>query len=253
MPWSRPSSTARVTAPDAEPGPHLVERRVQRAPAVAVERQRELGRIVVREVGDRDPDQRDALTLDQRSRRREQHPGGDQDDLSLGRRVGQRVRPGGAREVAEAQPQDDGAADPAGGPHPPGDAVDERDQRGVDRGGRPRRPAERPLRSDRTSAAAGLHRTGVAVVRQRVQMPAGGDAQQSPREPPRRAPPPRRPSRCRARAAWPPSPGRRPRAVRPAAGAGTRARRRAAPRAGRRAWPHRLPPWPETSSARRRP
>ena len=89
----------------------------------------------------------------------------------------QRVRPGCAREVGEAQPQNDGAPDPAGAPHAPGDAVDQRDQRRVDRGGRPGRPAERALSADRAPAAAHLHRPGIAVVRQRVQMPARGAAQ----------------------------------------------------------------------------
>ena len=44
----------------------------------------------------------------------------------------------------------------------------------------------------------------------------------------------------------PRSRGRRPRAARPAAGAGTPARRRPGPRAARRAWPPRSPPWPGT-------
>ena len=40
----------------------------------------------------------------------------------------QRVRTRRTREVVEAEPEHDGAADPAGGAHPPGDAVDERDE-----------------------------------------------------------------------------------------------------------------------------
>ena len=92
---------------------HVVERGVERLGAPAVERQRELDRAVVVEVGERDADEREALALDQRHRRGEQVPRRGEDRLGLGRRLGQRVRARRAGEVVEAQPQHDGAADPA--------------------------------------------------------------------------------------------------------------------------------------------
>jgi hypothetical protein len=59
---------------------------------VAVEGQRELDDVVVVEVGDGDADEREALTLDQRRRGRQQPADGGQDRLGLGGRPSQRVR-----------------------------------------------------------------------------------------------------------------------------------------------------------------
>ena len=77
-----------------------------------------------------------------------------QDRLGLRRRPGQRVRPGGAGEVVEAQPERDCAPDPSGAPHPPGDAVDQPDHHRVDVLRRSRRPAQGVLRPDRASPPA---------------------------------------------------------------------------------------------------
>ena len=63
--------------------------------------------------------------------------------------------------------------DAPGDPHPPGDAVHQRDEHGVERLGRGRRPAERALGADRAPATAALHRPGIAVVGQGVQVAAG--------------------------------------------------------------------------------
>ena len=64
------------------------------------------------------------------------------------------MRSSRAREVVEPKPQHDGAADPTGGAHPTGDAVDQPDEHRVDVVGRTRRAAERVLRPDRAPAAA---------------------------------------------------------------------------------------------------
>ena len=114
--------------------------------------------------------------------------------------VGQRVRPRRAREVAEAQPEHEGAADPSCGPHPPGDAIDEGDHRGVDLRGGSRRAPERALRGDRAAAAARLHRSRIAVVGERVQVPAGAAPEHQHEGPPPGAARPRRP--FRSRRAW---------------------------------------------------
>ena len=103
----------------------------------------------------------------------EQRPHGGEDRLGLRGGLGQRVRAGGAREVVEAQPQHDRAAHPLRAAQPARDPVDEADER------RRRAPratgaaAQRALRADRAAAPAGPHRPRVAVVGQRVQVPAG--------------------------------------------------------------------------------
>ena len=58
-----------------------------------IERQRELDRPVVVEVGEADADQRDALIPDHRHCRREQRSLGREQRRGIGRRLGQRVRP----------------------------------------------------------------------------------------------------------------------------------------------------------------
>ena len=89
---------------------HVVDRGVERARAPALERQQQLV-VVVLEVAEGDADQRQALGLDQRRGGVEQVARGDEDRPRLAGRLRQRVRAGGAREVVEAQAQDDGAAD----------------------------------------------------------------------------------------------------------------------------------------------
>ena len=86
-----------------------------------------------------------------------------------------RVRTGRAGEVVEAQPQHHRATDARRGAHPPRDPVDERHQRCVDRVRRLAYPgvAERVLRSDRTAPAAHHDRTRITIVRERVQVTPG--------------------------------------------------------------------------------
>ena len=71
-PWSRPSSTARVTAFDPNRCADVVERGVEGGAAEPIERQLELDRVVVVEVAHRHADEREALTLDHRGGRRQQ-------------------------------------------------------------------------------------------------------------------------------------------------------------------------------------
>ena len=78
--------------------------------------------------------------------------------------------------VAEAQPHGDRAADARRGPHPPGDPVGERDDHRVERLGRARPAPERRLRAERAPAAARAHPPRVAVAGDRVQVAAGGAA-----------------------------------------------------------------------------
>ena len=73
-------------------------------------------------------------TLDHRQRRGEQLPRRLEDRAGVGGRARERVRAGRAREVVEAQPQHDRAADAPRGSHPSGDALDEADRDGVDLG-----------------------------------------------------------------------------------------------------------------------
>ena len=177
----------------AEAVAHVVERRVDRVVA-AVERQRQLDGVVVLEVAEREADQRDPLALDQRHRRRQQPARRGQDRLRVGGRLVQRVRAGRAREVVEAQAQHHRAADAAGAAQPAGRAG--RRSRPGSRRGPPascaRAPAERPLRADRAPPLTGAHAPRVAVVRERVEVPARPPARASRRARPRRARPPGR-------------------------------------------------------------
>ena len=95
-----------------------------------------------------------------------------EDRLGLRGARGERVRAGRPREVVEAQAQHDRAPDPAGGAHAAGDAVHEADGDRVDLAGVARRTSERALRADRAAPPARLHPARVAVVRERVQVPA---------------------------------------------------------------------------------
>ena len=159
-PWSRPSSTARVIASDAEALAHLVERGVERAGAAALERQRELDGAVVLEVRDRDADEREAVRARSAASRAASSP----------RAVGEdrlRLRPSRCGSVCErvareksskrsrsttVRPTRRAAA------HPAGDAVDERDERRVDLVRRPRRRG-RARAARRSSRAGGRPRT----------------------------------------------------------------------------------------------
>ena len=81
--------------------------------------------------------------------------------------------PGRPAEVVEAQPQRDGPPGPPRRPHPARHPIDQPGQYGVEGGRRLGRSTERPLRTDRPPPTADLDRPGIAVVRQRVQMPPG--------------------------------------------------------------------------------
>ncbi len=91
--------------------------------------------------------------------------------------------------------------DPTGESHPPGDPVDQRDQDGVDLLHRPPRSAQCPLRADRTPPPPGLHRPGIAIVGERMQMPPRGRAPAATPARPRPAGRPGPRSRSPARAA----------------------------------------------------
>ena len=89
---------------------------------------------------------------------------------------------------------------------------------GVDRVGRLARAAERALRADRAAAPADAHRPRIAIVRERVEVPARRAAEHrherilgEPRDLADRRDPPRRAACAR-------SPARRPRAARPSSG-----------------------------------
>ena len=84
----------------------------------------------------------------------------------------QRVRAGGAREVAEAQPQGHRAPGRALGPHPPGHAVDEADQHGVELVRRAAPPPQRRLGPEGAPAAPGAHAAAIPAEGHRVQPPA---------------------------------------------------------------------------------
>ena len=103
-------------------------------------------------------------------------PGHFEDGVGAVGRPGQRVGPGDPGEVVEAEAQHDGAADPVGGPQPAGDPVDEADERRRRRrrGRAPGGPgaAEGVLRPDRPPPPAGLHRAGIPVVGQGVEVAA---------------------------------------------------------------------------------
>ena len=151
---------------------YLVEREVERGVVHPLEGERELDAILVLEVREREADEREALRTDQRLRFAEQASRRLQDRLCPRGRLGQRLRAGGAREVGEAEAQHDRAAHALASTEPARDAVDDGDERRVDLLRRPGPQAERPLRPDRAAPPTDPHRPRVAVVRQRVQLPA---------------------------------------------------------------------------------
>ena len=228
--WSRaPSSTAPSSAPSGSES-----------------WQRQVGL----EVGDRDADQRQAASVDRGLRRCEQAAGDGENDLRLCGRVPERVRARCTREVGEAKPKHHGPADAPRRAQPARDAIDERDEIGVDLLGGSAPPPERSLRADRAAATARPHRPAIDVVRERVQMARRTLGRAALPARPRRHGRARRLSMPQARSLSAVA-GRRPTAARRAADAGTPALRRAARRAGRRAWRARSPPWQGTSCARR--
>ena len=89
----------------AEPLAQLVERPVELPHTI--ERQRELDRVLVTEIAERDSDQRQTALPDQRLRGGEQASRDAQQRRRPGGRLGDRVRARRAREVVEPQPQDD--------------------------------------------------------------------------------------------------------------------------------------------------
>src|SRR5918996_6461845 len=109
-----------------EPAAQVVERRVQCRQGLTLERKRKLDDAVVVEVRQGNADEGDPLTGDGRQGVGEQRSRRQEDLGGLRRRLRQGVRARGPREVCEAEPQDDGAADPAGSPQSSGKAVDER-------------------------------------------------------------------------------------------------------------------------------
>src|SRR5205814_6458007 len=115
----------------SEPIADVVKGGVESNRARALERERELERTTVLEVGERNSKQRDAATLDHWHGSGEQPPRGGEDRLGLSLRLGQGVRSSRPGEVAEAQPKRDRAAHSWGGPQPAGQAVNEPDEDGV--------------------------------------------------------------------------------------------------------------------------
>jgi hypothetical protein len=88
------------------------------------------------------------------------------------------VRPGGPGEVGEAQAQHHGAAEPVAAAQPAGQPVDRAGEDGVELLGRPGPAAEGLLGADRAAPPAGVHRSRVAVVGERVQVAPAGPAEQ---------------------------------------------------------------------------
>ena len=222
--------------------------------APAVEREHELNGSAVGQVGQCDPDQRQAALLDHRPRRHEQQRGRRrQDRVRLVGRLSHRVRTRGPREILEAHAQHDRPAQASRRPQPTRDALHEADQRRRQLLVRSSSPAERPLGADRAPTAPRLYRPRILVVGERVQMaarcpaehrheralPEFGDLADG-RDPPRV-------KLGRGDAADAPQPLDRKQMEE-----GQLAVRRDR-RAGRRAWPDRWRPWPGTSCARSRP
>ena len=250
---SRPSSTVLVMAPEPNRSRTPSSATSRAATAAGVERQRELDRRVVAQVGHGHAHEGEPLLLDERRGRCQQLPRRGQHRRGVGGGFGHRVRPGGPGEVVEAQPQHDGAPDAPGAAHAARHPIDQCHEHGIDPGRRARPATQCALRAHRPAATTDLHRARIEVVGQRVQVVARRRPEQ--RRPARLRParPPRPPCGCPDRAASPRSRGPHPRGARPAAGAGRPARRRAPRPGGRRAWPHRWPPWPGTWCGPRRP
>ena len=256
QPWSRPSSTARVIA--AVPNrARTSSTAASSAPSRgAVERQRRAASaVVVVEVGDREADQREAAAIDHRDGDRQQLPGGRRGsswvsavaygsvcdrvarEKSSKRRRRTTVRPtrpaARIRRVTRSTSEIRIASIASG-----------------DRGARPSARCD-PIERRRRRACTGRgSRLWASACRCRPEAAAEQSTPARPRPAAATSPTVDDPALVQLARR---SPARPPTAARPAAGAGTRARRRAAPPAGRRAWPPRSPPWPGTWCARCRP
>ena len=201
---ARPGSRPQQHGPGHRRGRRTVARRRParrraRARLGALERQLELHGVVVVQVADRDADQREAPLADHRHRgRASRAAAGGQDGIGVARSAG----PACAERVARVKSSKRSRSitvrpTRVGRPHPPGHPVDQADQRR-----RRSRPASagapaRARAASRSSRAApaDLHRPRVAVVGQRVQVPAGGRAEHG-------RPGPASPSRGHLRRPW---------------------------------------------------
>src|SRR5689334_13320728 len=121
----------------AEAGPHVIEGGVEGCAAAGTvapfEGQDQLDGVGVVEVGDGDADEGEALGPDEWGGAGQELAGGLEDGVGAVGGPGQGVGPGDPGEVIEAEPQDDGAANPVGGPQSARDAVDQAHEDGVDR------------------------------------------------------------------------------------------------------------------------
>src|SRR5699024_619215 len=147
-----------------------VDDRIDVASLHTLERQLQLQRIGA-EAGDRHTEQRDALAIDHRAGAAQQRTSRVEHDIGAVGRRWERVRPGGARVVVEAQAQGHGSRGTTALAQPAADPVDERNQHRVEIVSRRLGPAEAVLRTDRTASPTGLDTTRVAPVRKRMQMP----------------------------------------------------------------------------------
>ena len=157
MPWSRPSSTPRVIALEPKRSRTLVERRVERERSSCVERQRRAGRRASSSrFATAMPDERQALALDQRHRRRQQAARGGEDRPRV-----RRSRAAACASASRARSRRSAAAArPCGRPGARArmrrvDAVDERDERRVDRRRATCGDRGRARAASRSSAAGG--------------------------------------------------------------------------------------------------
>src|SRR5919199_310875 len=118
-----------------EPLAHVIDRGVDGAGRMSAERQGQLHRAVVLQIGQGDADERQSLAGDQRSHRRQKTSGGGEENLRFGGGLNQCMRASGAREIVEAQPQHDRAAHAASGPQSAAAANAQANDDRVDLGG----------------------------------------------------------------------------------------------------------------------
>ena len=201
------------------------------------------------------PDQRQAPPLDRRQRGGEQPAGRREDHRRLRAGLEHRVGARRAREVVEAQPQDNGAADPPGGAQAPGHAVHEGDRgprRASSQERGPRRPSERCEPIERRRRPVRTRRGSRLCARAWSWRPAARPSRSTSSGSPSRAtwPTVRSPALVqlsRGHRADPPQALDRQGMEEGRLLAGRR------PRAARRAWPPRWPPSPGAWSAPPRP
>ena len=116
-------------------GANLVECSVEKLTVVDIEGKAELEGKVVLEIGDRDADHGQPTALDLRLGGDEQGLGGGEDRAGLRGRVPKRAGAGRPAVVAEAEAEDDRAADAFRRTKSASDAVDDREEVGLDLGG----------------------------------------------------------------------------------------------------------------------